>query len=307
MSYLDNYRARLEASGTVSDTSELMLDNIRNQFEIMPGYFLVQVLLPDGSIEDRRVQSLRSKTDELVLFHPDEVIEEGYVILGLKDRDWLVTFIDWTGDILKKGKLVQLNFELKWTDAEVGDVITQKAYVGTVSRRASNFEETAFFTLPVGQREVILQANDFTERLVLGRRLAINKRYFEVTDVDVFTYANCVVLRMEEDLKSQNDSDEVADIGDFEEFDGQFKVTGPDYITKGTSEYYTLTKDGVEYTANVTWGFTTTPQGITIQNLNGILKVTASEDLDFLGASTTFYALYSSSKYNKTVTIKSLV
>lgn len=303
MSYLDNYASRINFVESSNDMADRARASVRSRFEQSGAYFLVQVETLDGTIEDRRVQSLSDKNDDNLLIHPDEIIESGYIVRGYKDSDWIVYKIDWTANVLKTAKLAKVNWELEWVDETTNTIISEPANVATISRRATGISEGTFMNLPIGQREILLRATDPSERIELGKRLAVNKRYFKVNDLDVFSFENCVALRLDEDLKRSGDDDNIADADDVKPIPTEIYIDGIEYITKNSDATYTLKHADVAITTGVVWALVDPDANFTLSITAHQATVTAP---DTIGLSCVLNAEYDGNTYSITLTSKSL-
>lgn len=239
LSIFDDYSIRLGAkrTGERELKKAKMRTYLTSTFEADPAFYQCACVFPDGSLGTRRVKiihrdfivELNPDRNKSFYFHahPDEELLEGTILLDLFGKDWMITASSNMNDILDRGMMQQVNYDLKWiTD---GVLYESPVVLSGVSRRSDGIDEKRTMILPEDSISITLPLNDKSITIKRDTRFIIHGAAFRTTKIDRYTSDELVGLIVVEDLHGPNDNMELG-IADYTTLVTPQTPTGSTYI-----------------------------------------------------------------------------
>lgn len=209
MTYLDDYKKRLEANGsTVGESfANYTKDLINKTFADSPFYQVVPINNVNTGV---RVLSTKFSHVKNLLFKPEVVLNKGSYV-GLDGATWLM--IDFSNDgIYSKSVVQRCNDVLKWKNSsgtikEYKCVATDSA-ISNTSFDLENQQQVSV-TLPIGELNVFVQLNNDTSTITEKQRFIIGNRPYKVVGInnvnDVFNGVGMLKISMKLDTIATGD------------------------------------------------------------------------------------------------------
>lgn len=307
MGYLDDYRSLINGlKAGKADKNERIKEGIRTNFlSGNPSYALVQSINKDGVVEDKEVlttassKTLNDAQGELILSHPDQPLESGMILRGLRGKDYLVLRVRQVGEINQEAFIMKINLDIKW----MGTNEILESPICVLSKTGS-FEKNLFINVPDGLSVGFLQKNNVTKTLIRNKRFMIDDIPYKIIRKIGYEYENVIMLLLAEDQLTGQD---VNGICDYVEIVTPAvlprEIVGPITLIRGKSQAYKYLVNGVE-TQPDEWIIEPSVEFATVDNTG---FVTTINNLKYIGKTFNLKARLDLDTESKTITIVSLM
>jgi hypothetical protein len=276
MDALELFRARMTA--TKEGTREGAIENskrvIAEDFERNPS--VESVLGTDIKKEPvafRLVSSRKRGSVEQFTLHPYDSADCG-TVFHYDAHDYIITERFNVGNITTRLRSHKVNFELKWRKLN-GDVVTTKA--ASLQPLGKNGEEhNPYLVLPSTSRAIVLPRDTDVEQIKREKRLMVDRQPYQVVKVDNLEYENCVVVTLDEIIKTDYDSEDVCDF--FLPTPGPVdyrRIDGKPEIYRGQSQEFRLKIGESTVLTDVDWSIDDPDFVLSVSN--GVATVLAPE------------------------------
>lgn len=247
------YNARNEYLGysTKDRKTKAVLHRLDQMFEGDPSFHRITVLHLDGTTSIRRFRVINESFvkqlnpervySKYIIPHPDENLEAGTILLGIANRDWIVTAITELGDIIQQGMIQKLNYTLKWQHE--GIIYYNPVVVNGVSRLNDGVDSNHYLTYGDELIKMRLPNNEKTQTIKRDKRVFIYDTPYKITKIDEYTDENIFNYILREEFIGPNDNVELG-LCDYQEADDSIPVEdaiiGNDLISFGQSYEYSF-------------------------------------------------------------------
>jgi len=304
MDYFDKYSERMRVRGPLdgSNQEDRMIVSLRNDWENNPSARRVCVTSAEGEVRQVRIQTTKKTvgTDK-VYVHPDDNLNSGDVINALQDYSWLVLDTYLIGHIFKQANIVRINRVLKWI---VEDIVYEQPIIAKNFSRVDGTDEDYFFHMPENVINVFLPLSSKTSTIKRDQRFMIDKIPYKVTRADNFTHTGVTILFVIEDIKNENDTDEIADYVT-PVVPQEIYIDGKSEIIYGFSASYNLIVN--EEPVSPTWSVSEIVDWFSFSVDEDTAKIEIAPDVQHIGKSLLLQAEYEGALYYKTILVRSFV
>lgn len=201
MSFLDSYNKYLTIRGgsTKGSMVQTFINETSRLMKTSPSYFEVKIndndfLTPVLIVDDSKTEDLKHIT-----LAPGCKLKRGDYIQW-DEKTWLTLITDHQGDIYYRGRIAECAVEyLKWVDEN--DIVHSYPCVFHYGAKA-NFGvfSDKVLSMPDGRRQVIVQKNEHTEKIVRDMRFMFGGNVFKVIDHDHTSEDGLVHFNLKDDL-----------------------------------------------------------------------------------------------------------
>ncbi|MFD0587816.1 hypothetical protein ACFQZE_07360 [Paenibacillus sp. GCM10027627] len=265
MSYLDDYKLRLERYGENEQESTLNFqkETIKDSFTLSPSYF--KVLIND-SVNNYGVHLIDDSNvrDQKLAISLDYRLQNGDII-NWQDDNWINILTDNMSDIYYRGTIRRCNGNLNWQDSNklvVSYPFTFK------SDPATNFgtEDGRIMVLGNERRTLLIKADEKSKKIIKGKRFIFDSRAWKTTALDMISVKGLILITVEESEIDPSKDNLELEIADYippstppvepEPIGYSLAIVGSDNIKKGMNQTYSVVvyADGVAVTnKTVVW------------------------------------------------------